>query len=136
MERIMRYVMKWTGGGVLGMLLLVAGCQQSFDERLADEARAFTLKHCPQQLDDYTTLDSVKYDLATRTYRNYLTLDAAVPATLWDNLPLVKATLVHDLQNNAKWNLARKKGVTFEYVYRGGRLGDFSVRITPEDYGD
>ena len=38
---------------------LLTACGNNFDERLKDEAEQLTKKHCPQQVDDITTLDSV-----------------------------------------------------------------------------
>ena len=123
---------------VYGCLLALAmcGCQRSFDEQLAEEARAYTEKHCPQRLDDYTMLDSTVYDLQNRTYKNYLTLGRETPPTLLDNLPLVRQSLIRDLQDNPNWNSARERGVRFEYIYRMERDGSrFSVLLGPEDYG-
>lgn len=126
--------MKWMLGTIL-ILALATGCQQNFDDRLAKEAREYTQKHCPRQLDAYTTLDSTAYNTKTRTYRNYLTLNAQTPAALLDNLQLVKQTLIRDLQNDANWNAARKKEINFEYIYRmeaGGQA--FTIRLVPQDY--
>ena len=47
---------------------LLTACGNNFDERLKDEAEQLTKKHCPQQVDDITTLDSVVYDIERRTY--------------------------------------------------------------------
>lgn len=125
---------RWIWGFLLA--LVMPGCQRSFDEQLAEEARAFTEKHCPQRLDAYTMLDSTVYDLRSRTYKSYLTLGHETPSTLQDNLPLVKRTLIQELQNNPNWNAAREKDVRFEYIYRMERDGaQFSVLLTPEDYG-
>ena len=42
-------------------LCALAGCQERFDERLQREAREFTEKHCPQEREPGTVLDSTTY---------------------------------------------------------------------------
>ena len=39
-------------------LCALAGCQERFDERLQREAREFTAKHCPQEREPGTVLNS------------------------------------------------------------------------------
>ena len=54
-------------------LCALAGCQERFDERLQREAREFTAKHCPQEREPGTVLDSTTYSPARRTYSLWYT---------------------------------------------------------------
>lgn len=115
---------------------LLTACGNSFDERLKDEAEQLTKKHCPQQVDDITTLDSVVYDMERRTYIRYFTLAADAVPVAKENRLAVKATLTDELKNDASWKRVKDEKINFEYVYRDASNGTlaFTIRLEPADY--
>lgn len=115
---------------------LLTACGNSFDERLKDEAEQLTKKHCPQQVDDITTLDSVVYDMERRTYVRYFTLAADAVPVAKENRLAVKATLTDELKNDASWKRVKDEKINFEYVYRDASNGTlaFTIRLEPTDY--
>lgn len=115
---------------------LLTACGNNFDERLKDEAEQLTKKHCPQQVDDITTLDSVVYDMERRTYVRYFTLAADAVPVAKENRLAVKATLTDELKNDASWKHVKDEKINFEYVYRDASNGTlaFTIRLEPADY--
>ena len=68
--------MKKTTTLLLATLLGLAACQhESFDERCGREAREYTEKQCPRRMDDYTMMDSLTFDRASRTLTYYYTME-------------------------------------------------------------
>lgn len=115
---------------------LLTACSGSFDERLKDEAEQLTEKHCPQQVDEITRLDSVAYDMKRRTYVRYFTLAADAVSVAKENRLAVKAALTDELKNDASWKRCKDEKINFEYVYRDGGNGStaFTIRLEPADY--
>lgn len=115
---------------------LLTACGNNFDECLKDEAEQLTKKHCPQQVDDITTLDSVVYDMERRTYVRYFTLAADAVPVAKENRLAVKATLTDELKNDASWKRVKDEKINFEYVYRDASNGTlaFTIRLEPTDY--
>ena len=115
---------------------LLTACGNNFDDRLKDEAEQLTKKHCPQQVDDITTLDSVVYDMERRTYVRYFTLAADAVPVAKENRLAVKATLTDELKNDASWKRVKDEKINFEYVYRDASNGTlaFTIRLEPADY--
>lgn len=115
---------------------LLTACGNNFDERLKNEAEQLTKKHCPQQVDDITTLDSVVYDMERRTYVRYFTLAADAVPVAKENRLAVKATLTDELKNDASWKRVKDEKINFEYVYRDASNGTlaFTIRLEPADY--
>ena len=63
-------------------LCALAGCQERFDERLQREAREFTAKHCPQEREPGTVLDSTTYSPDRRTYSLWYTVSESTATLL------------------------------------------------------
>lgn len=122
---------------LLFVVVAFAACQDSFDKTLQREAAAFTRKHCPQQLDEYTRLDSAAYDPATRIYRRFFTIAAHTPPTVWQNTEHLRAALLQELRGDASWNACKEQRISFSYDYRYAETGARAALIvlTAADYG-
>lgn len=114
----------------------LTGCQGNFEERLREEAQQYTQKHCPQMLDGVTQLDSVAFDLASRTYIRYMTIPAEVAAVAKSKPATVKSTLLEELKNDASWKKCKDHAINFRYVYReaGNPLPVITITLKPSDY--
>lgn len=119
-----------------GTAALCAGCSNNFDRNMTTEAREYTQKHCPEKLDEFTTLDSMAYDSEDRTLWQYLTVEDAVAELLRSNAPSIKETLLANLRNDAKWKTCKDKETNFGYIYktRNGNQPVCRIVLKPVDY--
>jgi nitrous oxide reductase accessory protein NosL len=56
---------------ILMMTALLAGCQETLEERAARESRDYTEKHCPAHIAYQVTMDSMTFDKASHTFGYY-----------------------------------------------------------------
>jgi len=114
----------------------LCGCRGNFNDRLREEAHQYTQKHCPQQLDGVTRLDSVAYDVASRTYTSFMTVPADVATVAKSKPSVVKSTLIRALKDDVRWKECKSQGINFCYVYyiEGETLPALSVTLTQADY--
>lgn len=122
----------------IGSLFLLSACQESFDHRLAREAREFTQNSCPYEPEPGTRLDSVAYDIKTRTYTFYYSLAAINSEIMETNSPLLHRLLLRKLTASAEMKALKDERVTFAYVYRSQGTGKvvYTTLITASEYAD
>ena len=118
-------------------LCALAGCQERFDERLQREAREFTAKHCPQEREPGTVLDSTTYSPARRTYSLWYTVSEPT-ATLLQTTDkvLIRRALLNELTNSTDYKLLKDEGIDFEYHYAraDNRQTVYHLILKKEDY--
>lgn len=127
---------------VLALALgLLCACQGSFDERCAREAAEYTKKNCPQQLEPGNTLDSMIYDIPSRTYFYYYTLSGpwdtpSDVASLRQQSEILRGHLIDALNNSIELKACKDEGIDFAYVYISASTGKeiLKIRLTPKDY--
>lgn len=116
-------------------------CQEDFDHHLQREAKEYTKKHCPLNVEVGNTLDSVTYDISSRTYTQWFTfsgfLDSpeARQASL-SNMDKLKNQLCRTLRGDTKWETCKENGINFSYVYFSTSAKEiiFQITLTPNDY--
>lgn len=125
-----------------GALLAFCACRhfENFDERCAREAREYTERQCPRRMDQYTLMDSLTYDVRSRTLNYYYTLEGVL-----DNDTVMNAQACESLKNLLRKNVAnsvelkshKEEGISFSYCYYSKTSGKvrFRALFTPEDYG-
>ena len=105
----------------LGALTILSACiQDKFDINCQKEAREFTEKQCPRPVDEITTIDSMVYNIDTRTLTYYYTLDSTLNETELDNciaLGLFYELLHDNLKNNISLKKHKEHKLNFEYIY-------------------
>lgn len=118
-------------------LAMLFGCQENFERRLSREAAEFTRKHCPQEPEPGTRLDSITYDTPSRTYALWYTLSADNENMLRVNSAGMRNLLLHRLRNDEQSKEIKRHGVDFRYVYRSGASGSvvYELRLKAADYG-
>ncbi len=118
------------------ILSVLTACGGNFDERLKEEARAFTRKNCPQQLDGVTRLDSAAYDMSSRTYWRYFSLAPEAEKAIRENAANIRNGLLMELKNDAAWKACKDEKVKFGYVYSRAKSREEIIRIVfgPSDY--
>ena len=120
--------------------LLAASCAESFEERCRREAKDFTTKQCPRQLDECTRLDSMVfvddpvgfeywYSVSGHLDNDSIYADA-------DQVAEYQATLVQSVRADIGLRQCKEHGFTFTYGYISASTGRLLMRhvITPEDY--
>lgn len=121
--------------------LLLAGCQESFDERCRREAEDYTRKNCPYEVEAFNVLDSTTYDMASRTYCYWYTLSGQLDTPeaiqlMKDGEEQLRERLRASLINSIELKKCKEEGITFAYIYRSASSGlrVLDLRFGKEDY--
>jgi len=124
---------------VMLMALSLTACQQSMEQRAAQEAKNYTSKNCPTPVRDNINTDSLTFDEATKTLTYYYTMHNQL-----DSVEGIKAqetrlidALQQGLRNAPGLKQYKEAGFNIRYVYRSKK--DPSVVLlektfTKEDY--
>lgn len=123
----------------LSVILMCSCGKESFDERVAREVSNFNEKEAPKQVDQYTTMDSMTWNIQKRTITYYYTMSGmADDPTLITNE--VKEAMHNQLLDNIKVSIQLKpykeQGLNFAYKYLSNKTGKtlYSARFTAKDY--
>ncbi len=126
--------------GLLGAAALFTACDfENFDKRCQRESEEYTLQNCPQRIDPCTVLDSMKYDIPTRTLKYYYTLEG-----LLDSANVLTDAVVGDFREELKKDVVnslqlkkyKEQRINFNYIYYSKATGKTSIeiKISPEEY--
>lgn len=124
----------------LTAIFMFSGCNfESFDKRCQREAKEYTEQQCPRRLDPCTVLDSMNYDINSRTLQYYYTLEGMLDSTniLTDEVVTgFKKQLKDDIINSVQLRKYKEEGINFNYIYISKSSGKTSLKIlfTPKDY--
>lgn len=122
------------------LVFILTGCKkQSLEERIYQEARQFTLKNCPKDIDKCTTLDSCTFSISNRTYyynytvRGDLDVDSLYTQGLYD---LFHEQLLTEIKNSIQLKSCKDADISFCYRYYSARSGKVRMlqKFTPKDY--
>ena len=122
------------------LVIVLTGCKlQTFEERLHEEARQYTLKNCPKRIDNDTTLDSCVFSIPMRTYYyNYtvsgeLDADSLYTRQLHDTF---HQDLLASIKNSIQLKGCKDAGIIFCYRYYSKRSGKLVMtqKFTRKDY--
>lgn len=118
----------------------VSGCRkETRDEKLRRESIEFSNKNCPQEIDPYTTMDSARYDIDTRTYTYYYTVrdfmdnDSIYTEEVLENF---RQKVISELRTSISVKSYKDSGLTFAYEYHSDKSGKTLVHMefTKEEY--
>lgn len=121
-------------------LIIFSGCKRhTLDERIAQEAKQFTLKNCPKQIDAQTILDSCTFSMPLRTYyynytvKDELDIDSIYTQELYDAF---RQELLSSIKNSILLKECKDAGITFCYRYYSDRSGKILMKqtFTKKDY--
>lgn len=122
-------------------LITAVSCQQSFDERLSEEAKDYTEKHCPSMIEPGQWLDSVTYDPSTRTLHQWHTFAGPLDTdearqAIQGNPEVLQNSVREHLRSDTKWQTCKEEGITFLYHYHSKRDGSelLTIRLSEDDY--
>lgn len=104
------------------LLLVVCGCQESMEERVAREVREHTLKSCPLEIAPGLTNDSVTFDRASRTVRYHFTMRGAMDGLRVDTVA-ARERLERVVDNATNLRKYKSAAFVFRYTYYSERSG-------------
>lgn len=118
------------------VLLLTVSCQENFDQRLKREAQSYTQNNCPQEVETGLWLDSLSYDIPSRTYTSHYTANTTNEQLLREQTPLLHHLLLQRLIDNTDYKDVKAQGVVFGYVYRSKttKAVFYKTNIEPSEY--
>ncbi len=122
-------------------LVLLTACQKPLDQRIADEAKQWTETNCPKTIDAVTRMDSMTYDIPSKTVQYWYTASGeADNAFYWQqmnaNSVLRKKQIADQLRVNTEVKELVEHQCNFQYIYHSASTGAklYSLLVTPEDY--
>lgn len=123
-------------------VLLLSSCQEKREDYFEREAREYTESHCPQQLDDFTRLDSLVYvkseeevgDL--RFYYSVTFKEDTIRTEMMNHLGELGDKHLSSVRNSVIYIKQKNAGVSFTYIYHDAVSGDKIVEyhFTQKDY--
>ena len=124
------------------MLLALGACRHTSKlERFAQEARAFTEKQCPFNVDDYTHLDSMTFDIATCCYYYNYTVNGIL-----DNDSVYtpeqgqryRDMTLEEIRSSIQLREYKEAGLTLVFRYYSEQSGRLlaEYQFTKEDYSN
>ena len=117
--------------------MLFTGCQQSLEERAAQEARLYTEKNCPLQLSDQIVMDSMTFDAATHTFGYHYHMMGKLDNDSAIDQERMRQQLGEALRNLTSVQSYKAEGYNFRYVYRSQQHPEhilLETLFTREDY--
>ena len=112
---------------VLALGLASSGCTgESFGEKMVRESEENTKKLCPMEVDDFTMLDSMSFDIEKHTLTYYYSLHEALDYDSLYSDDVVAAhrnTLIKDIKNSVTLKDVKKEKVNFTCIYLSASTG-------------
>ena len=124
------------------VLLSFGACRHiSRMEKIAHEARTFTEKQCPFNVDEYTRIDSTTFDIATRCYYYNYTVNGIL-----DNDSVYtpeqgqryRDQTLEEIRSSIQLRGYKEAGLTLVFRYYSEQSGRIlaEYRFTKEDYSN
>ena len=122
------------------LLLTVASCQEKKEDFFERDAREYTEKNCPRQMDEITRLDRIVFEKGGEmgTLKQYYTLTLTDDARqeLMKKLDELGDMNLKIIRNSVILEKHKRAEVDFDYIYHDEATGDkiAEYHFTPEDY--
>ena len=118
-------------------IIFLASCHESLEDRAARESKEYTEKKCPATIDEFTIIDSITFDKATKTVHSYFSLrgNADTVGVLKDDN--VRRALIDELKRNTNNRVYKDAGFCFAYTYySASRKGKvlYETTLSTKDY--
>ncbi len=120
-------------------LVTLSGCHESIEDRAARETKEYTEKNCPTPTVNYTRMDSITFDKASRTMNYYYTLcdKADNPKIIDKQRDELRKTLLKSLKASTQLKVYKQAGFNIKYVYHSEKSPNailFKAEFTKKDY--
>ena len=117
--------------------IVFTACQESLEEKAAQEAKMYTQKNCPAMIGENLRMDSLTFELPTRTLHYYYTLSGVA-----DNVGLLddetaRNSLLNELKNTTSMMAYKEAGYRFAYTYHSQKNPKtilFDMVFSEKDY--
>lgn len=125
---------------LISALLFNACRKEKMAERFQREADLFTEQNCPQVLDKYTTLDSVKYHKADSVYGYYYSVRGELDTSSVYTADLVNTfteTKLQEVRGSIDLRELKEQGLKVRYQYKSASKGLVYIDMIfgPREYG-
>jgi len=119
------------------LILFIASCQESLEDRCAREAKQYTAKNCPVRMDKNIIMDSLTFEKATHTLHYYYRLTGLADKDgALDSID-AKSLLKNELKNSTSMKTYKDNGYNFAYTYHSEKDPNkvvFEAIFTEKDY--
>ena len=119
------------------LVLFMASCQESLEDRCAREAKQYTAKNCPVRMDKNIIMDSLTFEKATHTLHYYYRLTGLADKDgALDSID-AKSLLKNELKNSTSMKTYKDNGYNFAYTYHSEKDPNkvvFEAIFTEKDY--
>ena len=119
------------------LVLFMASCQESLEDRCAREAKQYTAKNCPVRMDKNIIMDSLTFEKATHTLHYYYRLTGLADKDgALDSID-AKSLLKNELKNSTSMKTYKDNGYNFAYTYHSEKDTKkvvFEAIFTEKDY--
>ena len=118
---------------------MTCACQESLEKRAERESKEYTQRNCPATLNKYTRLDSLSFDIQTKTFTQHLTLliDSLTPDSVAKMKHQLQEVLVQAIRNDTSQKRFKDAGFAYRFVARSKEDKNvvlYDNTITKEDY--
>ncbi|RRD02960.1 hypothetical protein [Prevotella sp. OH937_COT-195] len=118
-------------------IILLASCHENLEDRAAREVKEYTEKKCPAAIDEFTIIDSITFDKATKTVHSYFSLRSKADSMGILNDGNARPALIDELKRNTNNRIYKDAGFNFAYTYySASRKGKvlYETKLTTKDY--
>lgn len=124
---------------LLMLCAVLVGCHEDLKDRAAREAREYTRKNCPQRFANGLQCDSMVFDKATATMRQYYSVSGVVDsvALFEEKGKELRAEMLQGIRNDVGMRQLKEAGflisvTIFSQKDKGRKLLD--ATFTPQEY--
>ena len=112
-------------------------CQESLDQKAAQEAKLYTQKNCPAQISENLTMDSLTFEAGSHTLHYYYTLSGNADSVGLLNKDDARQALLTELKNTTTMMAYKNAGFSFSYTYHSKKNPKtilFDTTFSEKDY--
>ena len=118
-------------------VIVFTACQESLEEKAAQEAKMYTQKNCPAMIGENLRMDSLTFELPTRTLHYYYTLSGVADSVGLLDDETARNSLLNELKNTTSMMAYKEAGYRFAYTYHSQKNPKtilFDMVFSEKDY--
>ena len=118
-------------------VIVFTACQESLEEKAAQEAKMYTQKNCPAMIGENLRMDSLTFEISTRTLHYYYTLSGIADSVGLLDEETARGSLLNELKNTTSMMVYKEAGYRFAYTYHSQKNPKtilFDMVFSEKDY--
>lgn len=123
---------------LITFLFVMTSCQKSKEKVFKEWAVNYTKRHCPENIDEFTRLDSIVYFPSTNTNSYYYTVMGSMDNadSLQNNRKELQQSRTEGVINSIDFKPYKDYHTTIEFIYNSGKTKKelLKIAVTPEMY--